>query len=99
MRAAAAASGTLMKKIQRQLAASISQPPRNGPMALATPANPDQAPTAAARSSVRKVAAMMDKLPGTSSAPPAPWRPRAATKNPTDGDNPQSAEATTNDTS
>ena len=43
---AAAASGTLIRNTSRQLTASISQPPRNGPIELATPASPDHAPIA-----------------------------------------------------
>ena len=45
-----AASGRLIRKIQRQAAYSISQPPTNGPIAVAMPPSPDQAPIAAARS-------------------------------------------------
>jgi hypothetical protein len=52
----ATATGTLMKKINRQETALISQPPRNGPMADATPPRPDQAPIALPRSSGTKVA-------------------------------------------
>ena len=40
----ATATGTLMKKINRQETALISQPPRNGPMADATPPRPDHGP-------------------------------------------------------
>ena len=72
------ASGRLMKNTSRHDTAPISQPPRNGPMAVATPPSPDQAPIAAERSSVAKEACRMARLPGVSSAPPTPCRARAA---------------------
>ena len=65
----AAASGMLMRNTSRQLTASINHPPKNGPIELATPARPDQAPIATPRSSGWNVAAMIARLPGTSSAP------------------------------
>ena len=60
----AAASGTLIRNTSRQLTASIIQPPRNGPIELATPASPDHAPIARPRSSGWNVAAMIARLPG-----------------------------------
>ena len=53
-----------MRKMSRQDAAWTSQPPRNGPIAAVTPPSPDQAPMAAPRSSRRKLASMMARLPG-----------------------------------
>ena len=58
-----AASGRLIAKISRQDAAWISQPPMNGPIAVPTPAKPDQAPMALPRSSGWKEASMMARLP------------------------------------
>src|SRR5207253_1928298 len=51
----------------------------NGPMALAMPPKPDQAPIALPRSSSANEASMMARLPGVSSAPPTcPMAPAAA---------------------
>ena len=72
-------SGMLMRKIARHDPASTSHPPTNGPMAEATPVRPDQAPMARDRSSRRKLASRMARLPGVSSAPPTPWASRAIT--------------------
>ena len=44
-------TGRLMRNTARHDTASISQPPRNGPTAVATPASPDHAPIARPRSS------------------------------------------------
>ena len=63
-----------MKNTSRQETASTSHPPMNGPMALATPASPAQALIATGRSSARKLADRMARLPGTSSAPPRPCK-------------------------
>ncbi len=68
----AAAIGRLMKKTSRQDTALISQPPRNGPIAVATPPSPDQAPMAFERSSGANDACRIARLPGVSSAAPDP---------------------------
>ena len=68
-----------MRKIQRQEAASTSQPPTKGPTAAATPDRPDQAPMARGRSSGLKLASRMARLAGVSSAPPIPWATRPST--------------------
>ena len=91
-----AASGRLTRKTNRQVVASISQPPRNGPAAPAMPASPDQAPMARPRSAGTNDAVMMARLPGVSRAPPMPCSARAATSISTFGASPQSAEATAN---
>ena len=93
-----AASGRLMKNTSRQDTASISHPPRNGPMAVATPPRPDHAPMAAIRSSSANDACRMARLPGTSSAPPTPCRARAAISTPTFGATPHSSDAAANHT-
>ena len=72
-----AATGTLMRNAHRQPGPSTSQPPTNGPIAPATPPSPDHAPTAAARSSLRKLACRIARLPGVSSAAPTPCSTRA----------------------
>ena len=64
-------------KISRQDTAAISQPPRNGPIAVPTPAKPVQAPMALLRSSWRNDASMIARLPGVSSAAPMPCTARA----------------------
>ena len=92
------ASGRLMKNTSRQDTALISHPPRNGPMAVATPPRPDHAPMAAERSSWANEACRMARLPGVSSAPPTPCRARAAISTPTVGASPHSSDATANQT-
>jgi hypothetical protein len=73
-----ATSGRLIRNTQRHPTLPTSQPPRNGPMALATPPRPDQAPTALDRSSGANEDWMMASEPGVSSAPPIPSRAREA---------------------
>ena len=92
------AIGRLRKKIQRQESASISQPPMNGPSAVDTPDSPAQAPIARPRSSGWKLAWSTDSDPGVSSAPPAPWRNRAAISQPVPWASPHSTEAAVNQT-
>ena len=90
------ASGTLMTKMSRQDTAATSQPPRNGPIAVPTPLNPAQEPIALLRSSSRKVAEMIARLPGVSSAAPMPCNARAPMSVPAFGATLQSADATAN---
>ena len=61
-----------MKNIAPPRYASINHPPRNGPIARHA-AEPDQAPIAAPRTSTRKDAEIIERLPGTRSAAAAPW--------------------------
>ena len=70
--AVTAATGTLIRKIHRQLPASSSQPPRKGAIAADTPLNPAHVPIARVRSPGWKVASMMARLAGVISAPPTP---------------------------
>ena len=93
-----AASGRLMRKIHRHEAASTSQPPRNGPIADAVPLSPDHAPMARERSSGRKLASRMARLPGVSSAPPTPCTTRASTRNTAVGATAHSSEPMANTT-
>jgi len=67
-------------------------------MAVATPASPLHAPTAAARSSTMKLASMIARLPGVSRAPPTPWRARALMSTAPFGASAQSSEAQPNHT-
>ncbi len=96
---AAAASGTLRKKIARHDQAVMSQPPSSGPIAVVTPERPAQAPIAGPCSSSAKLARRTARLPGTSSAAPAPCTARAAISAPREGARPQAIEATVNQTS
>ena len=87
-----------MKKISRQDTAPISHPPRNGPTAVATPPSPDQAPMAFERSSGANDAWRIDRLPGVSSAAPAPCNARAPIRNALFGARPQASDASANQT-
>ena len=93
-----AASGRLIRNTRRHDHTSISQPPRNGPIAAAIPPRPDQAPMARARSGAENEAERMARLLGVSSAPPMPCSALAATRTPIEGANPHSAEARANHT-
>jgi hypothetical protein len=67
-----------MKKIQRQLALSTSQPPSTGPIAVVIAVNPDQVPIALPRAvSSAKLALIKARLVGVSRAPATPWAARA----------------------
>src|SRR5580704_2456495 len=68
--ATAAATGTLIRKIHRQLPASSSHPPRKGAIAEDTPLNPAHVPIACVRSLGLKAASMIARLAGVISAPP-----------------------------
>ena len=70
-------SGTLIAKITRQENKSISAPPIGGPMRIEIPVQAVHEPIAAPRSSSPKVAVMIARVLGTSSAPAMPWSPRA----------------------
>ena len=85
MRNVTTASGTLMRNTKRHDHTSMNQPPRNGPIALATPPSPDHTPIARGRSSGWNDAPRIARLPGTSNAPPAPCTARAMTRNKTLG--------------
>src|SRR6266700_5622727 len=89
-----AASGTLRKKTQRQEAYSTNTPPSTGPTTEVIEVNPDQVPIARPRWSSLNEALIIAKLPGTSNAPPMPWRTRARISTSTLGDKPHAIEAT-----
>jgi hypothetical protein len=76
--ATAAATGTLIRKIHRQLPASSSHPPRKGATAADTPLNPAHVPIARVRSPGWNAASMIARLAGVISAPPTPCTARAA---------------------
>src|SRR5215469_2639588 len=91
-----AATGRLIAKISRQDTAWTSHPPRNGPIAVATPDRPDQAPIALPRSAGANDASMMARLPGVISAAPIPCTARAAISTGESGATPQISDATAN---
>ena len=70
--------GTLRKKIQRQLSASVSTPPISGPIALPRPAAPRMIPPARPAFSAGSSAKVMPRIAGHISAPPIPIRTRLA---------------------
>ncbi len=87
-----------MTKISRQDTACTSHPPRNGPIAVATPPNPDHAPIARLRSSGTNDASRIAKLPGVNSAAPTPCNARAPTSTGALEATAPSSDATTNHT-
>jgi len=94
--AATAATGTLIRKIARQLPVSRSHPPRKGAIAADTPLNPAHIPIARVRSPGRKAASMIARLAGVISAPPIPCTARAAISQPMPGAAAHSTDATVN---
>ncbi|HMD93616.1 MAG TPA: hypothetical protein VKG80_13340 [Trebonia sp.] len=92
--AAAAATGTLIRKIHRQLPASRSHPPRKGAIAEETPLNPAHVPIAYVRSPGWMDASMIARLAGVISAPPTPCTARAAMSRPMLGAAAHSTDAT-----
>jgi len=95
-RAVTAATGTLIRKIARQLPASSSHPPRNGAIAAETPLNPAHVPIARVRSAGWKAASMIARLAGVISAPPMPCTARAAMSQPMPGAAAHSTDAAVN---
>ena len=85
-----------MRKIDRHVATSTSQPPRNGPIPAATPPRPDHAPIARGRSWAANDAWMIARLPGVSRAPPTPCKARAPISSSEVGAAAHSTEATVN---
>jgi hypothetical protein len=65
-------NGTLIRKIQRHDATSISTPPPSGPTTVEMPAHAVQVPIAPPRSAGGNVAMMIASVLGTSSAPATP---------------------------
>ena len=68
-------SGRLMKNTHLHEPCSVNHPPSTGPMAAVIDVKPDHVPMARPRCSWEKLALIRARLPGTSSAPPIPWRP------------------------
>src|SRR2546421_1999395 len=66
------ASGTLIKKTQRQEVYCTNTPPSTGPTTVVSEENPDQVPMARPRCSVLNEALIIARLPGTSRAAPIP---------------------------
>ncbi len=94
--ATAPATGTLIRKIHRQLPACSSHPPRKGAIAADTPLNPAHVPIAWVRSPGWKAASMIARLAGVISAPPMPCSPRAAMSHPMPGAAAHATEARVN---
>jgi hypothetical protein len=94
--AVTAATGTLIRKIHRQLPASSSHPPTKGATAADTPLNPAHVPIACVRSPGRKAASMIARLAGVISAPPMPCSVRAAMSQPMPGVAAHSTDAAVN---
>jgi hypothetical protein len=78
--------------------ASISHPPTTGPTAARIAVAADQVPMARPRSPASNSAEMMARLPGTSSAAPIPWTPRATISGVAPRDRPQASDAAPNST-
>src|SRR5262245_2932147 len=91
--------GTLTQKIARQETASTSAPPPAGPITVAIPVQAVQVPTALPRSAPSKVAAMIAREPGTSSAPVSPCSARAPIRKALEGASAQRIEVTPKPTS
>ena len=77
-RTAKAETGTLRKKIQRQLARSVRTPPTSGPIALPSPAAPRIIPPARPALSEGSSSKVMPRIAGHISAPPIPITVRVA---------------------
>ncbi len=93
-----AATGRLIRKISRHDQTSTSQPPRNGPTAVATPLSPDQVPIARLRSCGAKLASRIARLPGVSRAAPTPCNAREPMSTGAFGATAAPIDATTNHT-
>ena len=75
--------GRLMKKIQRQVRNWVMTPPSSAPEAPPAAATALQTPRARARARPSEYVAMrMVSVAGVSTAPPSPWRARAAISSP-----------------
>ena len=94
----ATATGRLMPKIHRQDTSWTSQPPRNGPRAVATPPSPDHAPIALPRSAGTNEACRIARLPGVRRAAPTPCNARAAIRTGAVGAIPHGRDASANQT-
>ena len=90
------AIGTLMKNTQRHDACCTNHPPSTGPIAAVIEVKPDHVPMARPRCSFGNETLISARLPGTSSAPPTPCRPRAAINIPMFGARPHHTDATAN---
>ena len=89
-------TGTLMRKIQCQLALSVIQPPIEGPNTGPQTVTKPNAPNAAPRLSGGKVSASIDCIEGAMPPPPTPCASRAITRKPRLGASPQASEEAVN---
>src|SRR6266571_1322011 len=74
--------GTFSQKIQFQEMPSTTAPPTSGPMAMASPPTPPQAPNASPRRSGETAAERMVRVRGVTMAPPTPCAARATIRAP-----------------
>ena len=86
-------NGMLTRKIHRHDAASISDPPTNGPITAAIPDHAVHDPIAPPRSAGGKAATITASALGVKSAPNTPCKPRAPTTNQIDGATAHSSDA------
>ena len=88
------ATGTLIRKIARQVHAPISHPPISGPVMNEMPLHAVHVPIAAPRSPPENAAVRIASEAGVSSAPARPWSPRKTISVVEVGAAAQSADAT-----
>ena len=86
-------TGTLSQKIHCHEMPSTTTPPTRGPIATASPAMPDHAPSAMPRRSAETAALRIVSVSGVTIAPPTPWKARAAMSQSVDGASAASADA------
>ncbi len=70
--------GTFSQKIHCQEKPSTTAPPTTGPSATPSPETPDQMPSASPRFSTAKASLSSVSESGVMTAPPRPWKARAA---------------------
>ena len=87
-------SGTLIRNAARQLTAWTRKPPSSGPTIEVAEVPDAHRPMARPRASPSKAAVMIERLPGTSTAPNAAWMMRAAMRTSMVGASPQMTDAT-----
>ena len=86
-------TGTFSQKIHCHEMPSTTAPPTSGPIATASPAIPDQAPSAAPRRSRETAALRIVSVSGVTIAPPTPWTARAAMSHSADCERAAAADA------
>ena len=89
-------TGTFSQKIHCHEMPSTTAPPTSGPIATASPAIPDHAPSASPRFSRATAALRMVRVSGVTIAAPSPCTERAAMSQSADGANAAAADAAVN---